>query len=88
MEMCEDVDSYYEAKTEASKSRDLEAWIKGKITDFTYDTIPDANGEDVKEVEKIISDSLDQEIALKTKLLEDGFNADDEIKDNPANEKL
>lgn len=87
IDMCEDVDSYYAAKEEASKSRDLESWFKKKVSDFTHETIPDADKSDVDDVEKLVSDSMDHDIKFKTKLLEDEFTSDsEEIHNNPTND--
>jgi hypothetical protein len=87
IDMCEDVDSYYAAKEEASKSRDLESWFKKKVSDFTQETIPDADKSDVDDVEKLVSDSMDHDIKFKTKLLEDEFTSDsEEMHNNPTND--
>jgi hypothetical protein len=78
IDMCDDVDSFYAAKEEASKSRDLESWFKKKVSDFTHETIPNADKSDFDEVEKLVSDSMDHDIALKTKLLEEELASDSE----------
>jgi len=78
LEMCEDVDSFYEAKKEASKSRDLESWFRKRVSDFTRQTIPDADKSDIDEVENLVSESMDQDIQLHTKIIEEDFNSDGE----------
>jgi hypothetical protein len=89
IDMCEEVDSYYAAKEEASKNRDLESWFREKISAFTHETIPNADESDVEEVEKLVSDSMNHDIEMKAKLLEDEFNSNSEEKhNNPTNDVL
>ena len=76
-ELCEDVDTYYEKKTVADKAEDLDEWFKNEVKTFVHDTIPDANQEDVKEIEDIVSNSMEKEIEMRAKMLESEFMDDE-----------
>ena len=42
-----------------------------------HDTIPNANQEDVKEIEDAVSDSMEKEIEMRAKMLESEFMDDE-----------
>lgn len=88
-ELCEDVDIYYEKKESAEKAVNLDEWFKSEVTTFVQDTIPDANQDDIKEIEDIVSDSMEKEIEMRAKMLESEFTDDesDYKKDSPENDK-
>lgn len=76
-EICDDVDSYYEKKASAGKAANLDDWFENEVRDFVRDTIPDATPDDVKETMDIISQSMDDDIEVRSDLLKSEFATDD-----------
>ena len=77
VELCDDVDTYYEKKALAEKATDLDKWFHEEVNTFTYDTIPDATQEDVEDVEKELSTSMDTDIKVHASLLESEFSSEE-----------
>lgn len=78
-ELCEDVDTYYEKKAAADKAPDLDDWFKNEVKTFVQDTIPNANQEDIKEIEDSVSTSMEKEIEMRATMLESEFTDDESI---------
>lgn len=85
-ELCEDVDKYYEKKAVADKATNLDDWFDDQVKTFAYDVIPDANQEDVKEIEDSISKSIDDEIEARATLLESEFSSEERGFENVSQE--
>lgn len=83
-ELCEDVDSYYEKRASARKAANLDDWFDGEIRNFVQDAIPEATEEDVKEIQELLSKSMDADIEVSSRLLKSEFSTDaiDGDKDN------
>lgn len=77
VELCDDVDTYYEKKALAEKATDLDDWFHKEVNTFTQDTIPDATQEDVEDVEKELSTSMDTDIKVRASLLESEFSSEE-----------
>lgn len=88
-ELCEEVDIYYEKKSESDMADNLDEWFDDQVKMFVYDTIPDADQEDVKEIEKSILKSMDKEIEIRAALLESEFSNEESASKNVSfeNEK-
>lgn len=88
-ELCEEVDIYYEKKSESDRADNLDEWFDDQVKMFVYDTIPDADQEDVKEIEKSILKSMDKEIEIRAALLESEFSNEESGSNNVSleNEK-
>lgn len=81
-ELCEDVDTYYEKKAAADNVADLDEWFKDEVKTFVQDTIPNANQEDIKEIEDSVSVSMEKEIEMRAKMLESEFTEDESVYKN------
>ena len=78
MELCEDVDTFHRKKAEAERADNLDQWFSGQVRDFATSTIPDADEEDIKDVEKMVDEAFDDDIRIHSDGLRDEFEDDNE----------
>lgn len=77
MEMCEDVDTFYDKMAHAERSADPEKWFEEQVDSFARETIPDCTEEDIRQVRESMSRSMDDDIVLQDEII------NDELGENP-----